>query len=65
MRQYSSEGQAEGDDLVICEKSGSESMLVKGVIFGILNDEEGTEGQLWIVFGTAIRCVGSGDPLGN
>ena len=65
MRQYGSEGEAEGDDLVICEKVGSESVLVKGIVFGILNDEEGTEWQLGIVFGTAIRYVRSSDPLRN
>ena len=65
MRQYGSEGEAEGDDLVICEKMSSESVLVKGVIFGILNDEEGTEWQLRIVLGTAICQVGSDDPLRN
>ena len=63
MRQDGSEGEAEGDDLVICEKIGSESVLVKGVVFGILNDEEGTKWQLRIVFGAAVRYVGSGDPL--
>ena len=65
MRQDGSEGEAEGDDLVICEKIGCESVLVKSVVFGILNDEEGTKWQLRIIFGTAICYVGSGDPLRN
>ena len=63
MRQYGSEGEAEGGDLVMCKKVGSESVLIKGVVFGILNNEEGTKWQLKSVFGTAICFVSNGDPL--
>lgn len=64
MREYGRERKAEGEDVVVCQKIGSESVLVKCIVFGILNDEEGAKGQLRAVFGAAICFMGSGDAVG-
>ena len=61
MGEHCRERKAEGEDAVVGKKIGSQSVLVKCIVFGILNDEEGTKGQLSVVFGAAICFVGSGD----
>ena len=43
MGEYGRKSQAEGEYVVVCEKNGGQSVLVKCVIFGILNDEQGAE----------------------
>ena len=61
MGQYSSEGKAERVDVVIREETISQSELIKCVVLGILNDEEGAKGQLGVGFGAAICFMGSSD----
>lgn len=41
MGEYGRERKAEGEDVVVREKIVSQSVLVKCIFFGILNDEEG------------------------
>ena len=43
MGEYSRQRKAEGEDVVVCEENGSQSVLVKYVVFRILNDEQGAE----------------------
>ena len=64
MREYSRERKAEGEDFVVCKKIGSQSVLVKYIVFRILNDEESAKGQPGIVSGALIRLVGNGDAAG-
>lgn len=49
---------------MVCEKIGSQSVLVKGIVFEILNNEEGAKRQLSIDLGAAICFMGSGDSPG-
>lgn len=44
MAEHGRESQAEGEYVVVCEKTGSQSVLVKCIVFGILDDEQGAEG---------------------
>ena len=44
MGKGSGERKAEGEDVMICEKIGSQSELVKRIVFRILNDEERAKG---------------------
>lgn len=64
MGEYGRERKAEGEDTMVCKKIGSQSVLVKCVVFEILNDEEGAKGQLRAGFGAAICFMGSGDAAG-
>lgn len=43
MGEYGRKSQAEGEYVVICEEIGSQSVLVKCIVFGILNDEQSAE----------------------
>lgn len=64
MGECGGERKAEGEDIMVCEKIGSQSMLVKRIVFWILNDEKGAKGQLSAVFGVAVGFMGSGDTAG-
>lgn len=61
MGEHYRERKAEAEDVVVCKKIGTQSVLVKCIVFGILNDKEGTKGQMSVVFGAAICIMGSGD----
>lgn len=43
MGEYGRERKAESEDIVVCEKNSSQSVLVKCIVFGILNDEQGAK----------------------
>ena len=43
MREYCRQRKAEGEDVVVCEKISSQSVLVEYIIFGILDDEQGAQ----------------------
>lgn len=45
MEEYSRERKAEGENPMVCEEIGSQSVLVKCIVLGILNNEEGAKGQ--------------------
>ena len=64
MREYSGERKAKGEDVVVCEKIGSQSMLVKCIVLRILNDEESAKGQPCVFSGAIIRFMGNGDTAG-
>lgn len=49
---------------MVREKIGSQSVLVKCIVFGILNNEEGAKRQLGIDLGAAICFMGGGDTAG-
>lgn len=61
MGEYGGERKAEGEDVVFCEKIGSQSMLVKCIVFEILNDEQGAEGKLGRILRSPICFVSGGD----
>lgn len=44
MDKYGRESQTEGEYVMVCEKAASQSVLVKRIIFGILDDKQGAEG---------------------
>lgn len=64
MGQYRRERKPEGEDVVVCEKIGSQSMLVECIVLGILNNEEGAKRQLGIDLRATICFMGSGDTAG-
>lgn len=64
MGECGGERKAEGEDVMICEKIGSQSVLVKRIVFRILNDEEGAKRQRSVVLEVAVRFMGSGDTAG-
>ncbi len=43
MGEYSRQRKAECEDVVVCEKIGSQSVLVKYIVFRVLNDKQGAE----------------------
>lgn len=64
MSEYGRKRKAESEDIVVSEKSSSQSVLVKCIVFGNLNDEQGAERQRSRGFRNTICFMSSGDPTG-